>query len=529
MIRDPFMELKDYITVLLRRKWIILLTLAVTMTVVSIGTHMTTPVYQATAVLRIAVSSGGPLSYSDYVYADQLMNTYVEMATRRPVLEELMKRLLLDKAPEIKAEIIPNTELIKITVEDTNPKLAAQAANTLADILIAEGNQLYVGGGKHLSEVLGAQLAQIQTDMEVTRTEYEKLLLQTPPAPDEIETARQALQLKQSNYATLLAQYQQARFREEIQGSMITVFETAIVPFTPSKPRVMLNIVLGMFVGLAGGLGLAFLFENLDTILYSIRDIETVTKLTALAKIPKGHKNQVLMAQDELSPIAEAFRNLATYVQQIDPGREVKALLVVSAEPNQGKSLIVSQLAFALAESGRKVVAVDCDLRLPSLHNVFSLPNKQGLADLLERRGSLEKALQKNAYGGVSVLTSGSLPLHPSKLLGSQQMTDLIDQLCQKFDYVLLDTPAMLGLADVAAMIQKVDRFLWVVRRAYARREAVEAAGKFLAGYPEKSMGLIINQADHDGYYGYYRYGRRSVLPTAAPRKEIATGTNVTY
>jgi capsular polysaccharide biosynthesis protein len=137
------MELKDYITVLGRRKWVILLTLAVTMAVVSIGTYLTTPVYQATTVLRIAVSSGGPLSYSDYAYADQLMNTYVEMATRRPVVEELMKHLLLNEPPKIKAEILPNTELIQITVEGTNPKLSAKAANTLADILIAQGNQLY--------------------------------------------------------------------------------------------------------------------------------------------------------------------------------------------------------------------------------------------------------------------------------------------------------------------------------------------------------------------------------------------------
>src|SRR5690349_8491220 len=244
------MEIKDYLRILWRRKWVILLTLVVTVVVVSIGTYLTTPVYEATAVLRIAVSSGGSLSFSDYTYADQLMNTYMEMATRRPVLDELMQSLTLSKAPSIKAEIIPNTELMKITVDDTDPKLAAKAANRLADILIAQGNQLYIGGGKHLSDVLGEQLTQIQTDMDQTRTEYEKLLLQTPAAPDEIDTTKQALQLKQSNYATLLGQYQQAHLREEIQGSMITVFETAIVPQSPSKPRVLLNILMGLAVGL---------------------------------------------------------------------------------------------------------------------------------------------------------------------------------------------------------------------------------------------------------------------------------------
>ena len=515
------MELKDYLGILSRRKWVILLTLVVTVVVVSISTYLTTPVYQATAVFRIAVSSGGPLSFSDYTYADQLMNTYVEMATRRPVLEELMQRLTLSRAPNIKAEIIPNTELIKITVEDTDPKLAAKAANTLVDILIAQGNQLYIGGGKHLSEVLGEQLTQIQTDMDQTRTEYEKLLLQTPAAPDEIDTTKQVLQLKQSNYATLLGQYQQARFREEIQGSMITVFETAIVPGTPSRPRVLLNILMGLAVGLLGGLGLAFLFENLDTTLYTTEHIESVTKLMAFAKIPKANKKQRLIFQDVFSPIAEAFRNLATNIQQSNQRKALRVLLVMGAEPNQGKSLIVSQLAVSLAEFGKNVVVVDCDIRRPTLHNYFGLSNTFGLTDVLEQRMNLETALQKSSCDGVSVLASGPLPSHTSKLLGSPQMTNLINSLRLKFDYVLLDTPALLGIADVAALIQKAGGILWVVRRTYAKRQSVEAARQFLAGLSDKSISLIINQAEKGGSYGYYYGSRRQVLPTASPDREI--------
>jgi len=522
------MELKDYLRILSRRKWVILLTLVVTVVVVSIGTYLTTPVYQATAVFRIAVSSGGPLSFSDYTYADQLMNTYVEMATRRPVLEELVQRLTLSRAPNIKAEIIPNTELIKITVEDTDPKLAAKAANTLVDVLIAQGNQLYIGGGKHLSDVLGEQLTQIQTDMDQTRTEYEKLLLQTPAAPDEIDTTKQALQLKQSNYATLLGQYQQAHFREEIQGSMITVFETAIVPHSPSKPRVLLNILMGLAVGLLGGLGLAFLFENLDTTLYTTEHIESVTKLMALAKIPKANKKQMLIFQDVFSPIAEAFRNLATNIQQSNHKKAQKVLLVMSAEPGQGKSLIASQLTLSLAELGKKVVAVDCDMRRPRLNSYFGLPNEYGLTDVLEQKMNLEAALQKSSYDGVYVLASGPLPPHTSKLLGSPQMTTLINSLRLKFDYVLLDTPALLGIADAAALVQKVSGILWVVRRTYAKRQAVEAARQFLEGLCDKSISLIINQAENGGSYGYYYGSPRQVLPTASPDREIDEEPNET-
>jgi capsular exopolysaccharide synthesis family protein len=312
---------------------------------------------------------------------------------------------------------------------------------------------------------------------------------------------------------------------------MITVFETAIVPQVPSEPRVMLNILLGLVAGLAGGFGLVFLFENLDTILYTTDDIEAVTKLSALAKIPEANKNELFIFQNTFSPIAEAFRNLATYVQQIDHGRPVKVLLVLSAEPDQGKSLIVSQLALCLAESGRRVVVVDCDMRLPTLHRLFMISNQCGLTDVLERRASLENALQQSynhAYHGVQVLSSGTLPAYPSKLLASPEMTELINRLAQKFDYVLLDTPAMLGIADVAAIIQKVDGFLWVVKRTHARREAVEAARKILAGFSEKSMGLIVNQADQDGSYRYYREQQKSDLLRSSTDQEVVSFPNVT-
>jgi polysaccharide biosynthesis transport protein len=504
------MELKDYINVLWRRKWVILLTLTITMTVVMIGTQMMTPVYRASTTLRIAASASGSLNYSDYMYAERLMNTYVEIATSRPVLEELLKRLDLIQPPNIKAEIVPNTELIRITVEDISANRTALAANTLTEILITQSSQLYTGGGKKLTEVLGEQLAVIQADVEKTQQDYEKLLIQTPAASEKIDASGQLLQLKQSNYATLLGQYQQARFREEVQASMITIFETAIVPQTPSKPRVLLNISLGLVVGLVGGLGLAFIFENLDTTLYTTEDIEIVTKITALAKIPKVNKKQTCNFQDVFSPIAEAFRKLATNIQLANHQESRKVLLIVSAEPNQGKSMIVANLAFSLAELGKNVVAIDCDTRMPTLHSMFHLSNQCGLKDVLEQKTSVKKALQKSSYDGVTVLSSGSLLAHPSQLLGSPQMAKLIESLRQQFDYILLDSPALLAVADVSALTPNADGLIFVVRRAHATREAVQTAGKYLAELHDKSFYLIVNQADHSNGYDYYQYRRKS-------------------
>ena len=302
---------------------------------------------------------------------------------------------------------------------------------------------------------------------------------------------------------------------------MITVFERATLPSDPSKPRVLLNMALGALIGLMGGLGLAFIFENLDTTLYSTEQIEEVTKLMAWAKIPKAKKAQLFHFQNGFSPVMDAFRNLAMNIEQGNRKRPLRVLLVMGAEPHQGKSLIVSQLAGALAELGKNVVAVDCDLRRPKLHTYFGLSNLCGLTDVLERRGDLETALQKSSYPGVWVLPSGSLPAHTSKLLGSPQMSELINSLRLKFDYVLLDTPALLGIGDVAILIQKVGHILWVVRRTYARRPALETAHQFLAGTTDKPISLIVNQAEKNSFYAYYFNPTRQVLTTASHDERI--------
>ncbi|MBL0344096.1 GNVR domain-containing protein [Candidatus Villigracilis affinis] len=283
-------------------------TLVVTMAAVVIGTNQVTPIYQASTTLRIAASAGGNLNYSEYVYAAQLMNTYVEIVTSGPVLNELGTKLSLKELPVITAVVIPNTELVMITVESSNPKTAAKAANTLAEILISESKDLYTGGGKTSQEVLGEELIKAQVALDQTRDAYARLIIQTPAATGEIETTKQLLQLNQSNYTTLLGQFTQASLREEIRSSMITVIEPAVAPQTPSTPRVSLNYAMGLVVGLVGGLGLALIFESQDTALYRSEDIEAVIELNAIARIPKANRKQLGNRSNDFSSFPMPLR-----------------------------------------------------------------------------------------------------------------------------------------------------------------------------------------------------------------------------
>ena len=181
------MDLKSYLAILRGNRWVIIITTAVTLAVVIFITFTMTPTYISTTTLRIATSSSGVVGYSDYMYADRLMNTYTKLATSRPVLGELSSELNLETLPKIKVETIPNTELIKITVETSDPKVAKQSANTLANILIIQGQQLYSGGGKSVQEILSEQLVQAEKELTDARHEYDTFVLENPKETPQIE------------------------------------------------------------------------------------------------------------------------------------------------------------------------------------------------------------------------------------------------------------------------------------------------------------------------------------------------------
>jgi uncharacterized protein involved in exopolysaccharide biosynthesis len=252
-----------------RRKWVILVTTLVTCAVVTVGTLVMPPTYSATNTLRVAQAHGGSMEYVDYRYAERLMNTQVEILRSRPILEETIRRLGLgmmpkDLAARTRVEVLPETELIQITVDDSNPWRARDIANTLAGLLMEQSQVLYSGGSKSAREILEEQLAVIEGSLEEDRQSLEAFMSRAGSSEAEIAALSKKIALEEQAYAMLLPQYEQARVQEAVRANSITVVEAAIEPEAPSSPNKKLNIMLGGLVGLGGGLGLAFLFENLS-------------------------------------------------------------------------------------------------------------------------------------------------------------------------------------------------------------------------------------------------------------------------
>lgn len=508
------MDLKSYLVILRGNIWIILTTLIVTVVIATAITFMIIPTYIAKTTLRVATASSGAVGYSDYMYADRLMNTYTKLATSRPVLQELATKLNLRTIPQIKVELIPNTELIRISVESQNPSIAQTAADSLAEIMIVKGKELYSGGGESAQAILGDQLKQSEDELNQARQDYYAYVSQYPRDLERIAAMDQALQLKEKTYATLLDQYDQARLKEMMRANIISVVEPAVLPSSPSKPNKALNISLGIVVGLVGGVGLAFLFENLyGTRLYTSKQIEAITDLPTIGKIPIMEQRRLLNRKKHGEenfnfPFYEAFRRL--HVQLVmqksknQDGNPFRSFVITSSEPGEGKSMITSNLAKAISRSGKKVIVVDCDMHIPQQHKLFGLSNGEGLSTLLEQPKNIEEVVKKTRYSGLFVLTSGPLPAEPAKMLGGTQMNSLIKWLSQHYDVVLLDSPAFLAVADTAHLAPIVDGVVLVVRRNFIREEAVKEAYKQLLEINAPLVGLVVNEAERNGTYYYY-------------------------
>lgn len=509
------MDLKSYLAILRGNRWVIIITTAVTLAVVIFITFTITPTYITTTTLRIATSSSGVVGYSDYMYADRLMNTYTKLATSRPVLSELASELNLEILPEIKVETIPNTELIKITVETSDPIIAEKSANTLAEILITQGRELYSGGGKSVQEILSEQLVQAETELSDARHEYDAFVLENPKETDQILLLKEKIKLKESTYTSLLDQYDDARLKERIRENIISVVEPATQPETPAKPNKVMNIALGLIAGLMGGVGLAFLFENLGTRLYTSKQIEAVAELSTIGKIPALPQKRLFRlwkANDEgkNTSFKEAFRRLHIQIVTQSPKKEdgnpLKSLLITSSEPGEGKSTISFNLAKAIAQSGKKVIVVDCDLHIPKQHLINGFSNDIGLSTILNKETKFNETVQKTQYSGLHILTSGPLPPNPEKLLGSPQMISLIKFLSEQYDMVILDTPALLSIADTISIMRSVDGILLVARRNIIREEALREACKQLVDINGPILGLVVNEAERIGSYYYDRH-----------------------
>lgn len=208
--------------------------------------------------------------------------------------------------------------------------------------------------------------------------------------------------------------------------------------------------------------------------------------------------------RDPRSPAAEAYRTLRTNIQFSSLDKPLRTLLATSTAPDEGKSTTIANLAVTMAQSEQRVILVDCDLRRPSLHTLFGLPNEVGLTTLILDQSRSEVALQPTPVAGLSLLTSGPLPPRPADILGSKRMEAVITYLRELADIVLFDTPPVIAVTDAAVLATRVDGVLLVLQAGKTRRDRAREARQLLEKVKANIVGVVLNNAEIEADYGYY-------------------------
>jgi len=506
------MELRHYFQILGRRKWIVIAVASVTILVVGMGTYFQSPVYATSVTIRVAQVQDNTVNYYDLNYTDRLINTYVELVQSRTFLEQAIGLLGLDMPLEslrraVKAEAIANTELLRITVEHERAETAAGIANTLGELLVDQKEKLYSGQGKSAQEILLDQLTSVERGLTADRNRLQALLADQTAERSEAAilelTAR--IEVESQTYSTVLDAYEKARLADEARANSVNIVEPAVAPTTPSGPNMGLNLAMGALVGLAGAIGSALVFENLDTSIYSAEDLEKRGEALLLGSIPnlrvpkKLRGTPLLIRSNGKSSAGEAFRLLGSNILSMDPGWLPRTLMVTSVEADAGKSTVLANLAGVLAQSGRKIIVVDSDMRDPSLDRIFGVPNTLGLKNVIAQQAELEAAIQQTKIPGVSILTSGPLPHNPAELLALPQMREVIDHLANWADLVLLDSPPLSRFADAVVLAPMVAGIALVVARGKASEARVERAIAQFAKAGVRRLGFVFNKAEAKG------------------------------
>ena len=311
----------------------------------------------------------------------------------------------------------------------------------------------------------------------------------------------------------------------------LSIITPASAPETPSSPNTRLNLVLGLLLGLAGGVGAALLRATLDNRIRSELDLRAVTDLPLLGGITFDQdavKKPLLSQAAPQSPRAESFRQLRTNLQFANLSGRAKSLLVTSSLPGEGKSTTAINLAFALAQAGQTVCLVDADLRRPMVDDYLGLERNAGLTTALLGSADVNDLLQPWGEDELYVLTSGQIPPNPSELLGSEEMQNLLAALEHAFDVVIVDAPPLLPVTDSAVLAQHVGGVVIVVGSQKARHQDLQRSLGALELVDSNILGIVMNRLPAKGpdAYSYGYYNRDESSAAAVVTHKLNTGEN---
>jgi non-specific protein-tyrosine kinase len=517
--------LRDSLTVLWRRKWVVIL-VTVLVTAAAFGaSYLQDPVYegQTDLIYEQQLDVSNPLTGQTYADPNSRLVELaaVEAVIKSPQMEQRVDTLLQEQGMsasdyEVRSETgqsagaTQTDSVVSIFATSEDARLAAAVSQAYADAFVSWRRE-------HMREQVRAAEQAVRAEMR-----------------DYPEAAKES-----SDYVILQQRLRDLQILEATVTGNFRVLVPATVPEEPISPKPVRNAALGFVVGLLLGIGMAFLLEQLDTRVRIPDEVAAMLGQPILARIPhltreQAKARELVTLAHPADPASEAFRLLRSNLAYMDVDREAKTIMVTSSLQGEGKSMLVSNLAVTLALSGKKVIVVDADLRRPRQHRLFGLQNDVGASSLIAGESELEASLQpvsavpeggtavetsddfaawvaaSHAVTRLWVLTSGPIPPNPGELVASKRFAELLARLRSEADVVLVDSPALLAVGDTTALAAEVDGLIFLVDMEKARRQVLQAAADQLYRLPCAMMGVAVRLQTGSGrsgyYYSHYRY-----------------------
>ncbi|RJP34567.1 MAG: polysaccharide biosynthesis tyrosine autokinase [Actinobacteria bacterium] len=529
------MELKDYINVLINRRWIILGTVAVVLALTLIFTFLQAPVYQSKVEILSEVSSAsesvlGSFFTSALFDPDRYIQTQTEIIKTDTMAQAVESALQIkyeenaklrqegedvyipDEIPTasqlasmVDVQQVERTNIFDIIVTNTDPLLSQDVAQAYAEEYIASRQLAAIRQISEARREVWNRIQEVEDEIQQAAEQVKQYTSGNVPA-EVLNEAQRAVNL----WVSLYEKYITLRIAESLEQRGLEIVQPA-KPGSKTSPRPTRNAILAIFLGLILGVGLAFLVEYLDDTLRTREDFEKYYDTSIIGEIPHIDpenlpQNHIIYFEMPQHPAVEGYRTLRTNLQFLNLEGETRVILFTSAGPEEGKSTVMVNLGAALSEMGKRVLLVEADLRKPVLDRYFKVSPGKGISGVLSGTIPLEEAVQSTGYNNLYVLVAGVKPPNPAELVASEAMGSIFERVKESADFVLVDSPPVLAASDAMALAPKVDGVIVMAGYTRANRDGAKRTSELLHKVNARLLGLVINNIAPSTRYGYYHY-----------------------
>lgn len=552
------LDLSYCINLVFKRFWLLVAMVALGLVAAVLVNLLMRPAYKATALMMINKEDAGKIDatpYGSFASEEDYYRTQYQLLQSRSLLSKVYTKMKLGQVEEFanpnglkklekSLDIAPITRsrLVNVSATAYDPTLAADIVNTLTDTFVADNvsNRVFMGqdviAALESTERSSAEQELLNSMPQVVNSDFIKTLKQqasklaadrarllakyTTNHPDVISVQNQldAVNGQINTETRRLVQSIKIELSGQFSGNNIRVIDPAVTPEKPVRPRKLMNLAIGLLGGGLLGLMLVFVLEFLDQSVKSSEDLEEKLGLPFLGFVPyeklkKKEREYATLLKDGNSLVAENVRNVRTMLDFSLAGEHNAPILITSSLQGEGKSHLSSNLLVALAQTGKKVLLVDGDLRRARVHRVFKLSTEKGLSNIWDadpKKADYAANIQAvKDVPNLFVMTSGQRPPNPAELLNTPKLADFIAWATQHYDQVVVDCPAIMPVSDTLLWGKYIPRAVFVIKYGQTNAKLAQLALDKLKKAGIKVLGAVIGHYRPEGLsygkYGYYK------------------------